>query len=189
VVARNSLSLSPPSHRKGKMKEIELSGTTGKGKYVLVDDDDYERLSQNKWYISHNGYCSKYARIDNKQVYILMHRELLGLEYGNKSILADHINHNRLDNRKSNLRVCTPSQNRSNTKNSNSKSGIKGVYELDNRYTNKKYRSVICLNGKIIQTYHKTKEQAIDNYNKKAKELFGEFAYLTGDGLEHKQLK
>src|SRR2546430_16319669 len=92
-----------------------------RGKYALVDLVDYEWLSQWKWYCSARGYAARRLYPENKVVY--MHRVIIpeGEE-------VDHINHDKLDNRKSNLRPCTHKQNlRSRGLNKNNKSGYKGV--------------------------------------------------------------
>lgn len=91
---------------------------------------------------------------------------------------VDHINGDGLDNRKSNLRICNGSQNRCNKgKPKNNTSGYKGVTW---HTPNKKWVAQIAVNGKhsYIGSF-KTKEEAAKAYNKKAKELHGEFARLN----------
>jgi hypothetical protein len=91
------------------MKKIYLSGKNGKDKFVLVDDDDYEKLSRYKWCWS-KGYALRSYSENKKRIYVFMHRQILGLNYSDK-ILVDHINFDRLDNRKENLRLCSVSEN------------------------------------------------------------------------------
>lgn len=86
------------------MKQIELT----RGQVALVDDDDFERLNQFLWKEG-NGYA--YTNISNKIV--MMHRMIMGLQRGD-GLQAHHIHHNKLDNRKSQLKVCTPLQNSHN---------------------------------------------------------------------------
>jgi len=147
-------------------------------KIVLIDTEDYGKIREYKWYIAH-GYVS--ASIPNpidkaRQYQQRLHRLLLGLEPYDK-IQVDHINRNKLDNRKSNLRTCTLQQNRQNTMRNTNKSGYHGVCW---KKKNKKWCAATCFNGmvKYIGLF-KTKEEAALAYNKKAKELFGEFAYLN----------
>jgi hypothetical protein len=90
----------------------------------------------------------------------------------------DHGNMNVLDNRKSNLRKCTIQQNACNReKPKHNTSGYKGVYWEKGL---KKWRSAIRLNNKKIHIgCYEIKIEAAKAYNKKAKELFGEFARLN----------
>jgi hypothetical protein len=74
---------------------------------VLVDDADYEWLSKYSWQLMKNGYA---IRGTNSQGRFLMHREIMGLSPGDR-ITVDHINRDRLDNRRSNLRLLSHSDN------------------------------------------------------------------------------
>jgi hypothetical protein len=99
-----------------------------------------------------------------------------------KGMVVDHINGNRLDNRKSNLRICTQFQNTKNRfKSRSNKSGYKGVSFFKAKYPLKKpWVAEIVYNYKRISLgYFYTKEDAAKAYNKKAIELFGEFAKLN----------
>ena len=171
------------------MKELKLNQSKGKnnGKYVaLIDDEDYERLNKHKWYIhtpyKRNNcdliYCIRSEKkmsepgID-KTTTIMLHREILNID--DKNIFIDHIDRNGLNCQKNNLRISTRSQNQGNRKsNYNSTSNYKGVSYSTNY---KKYISVITENKK---RYHLGRfENEIDAakaYDRKAIELFGEFA-------------
>lgn len=99
------------------MKKIPLT----KGEYALVDDDDYDFLTQRKWCASGRGYAV--SRIDGKLV--PMHRLVNKTPAGK---ITDHINRDRLDNRKSNLRTASYRLNGLNRGlQVNNKSGYKGV--------------------------------------------------------------
>ena len=140
-------------------------GTMLNGKSFLIDVADFEKVSQYNWGISGPGYCS--AFIDGKQV--LMHRFLMGDE----GEVIDHINGDKLDNRRSNLRRATARQNTHNSrKPSNNTSGVKGVWKTRNN----KYCAEVA--GKKIG-YFNTAEEAARKYDEKARELFGEFARLN----------
>jgi hypothetical protein len=86
---------------------------------ILVDDEDYEWLNQYSWHISKTGYVytSVWLRCKKKDRKFRMHRMILnrhGFDISSKE--TDHININKLDNRKENLRVCTRSENLRNKK-------------------------------------------------------------------------
>lgn len=93
------------------MKEIILKNT---GNKALVDDEDYEHIkSFGSWYENDGGYALKKTRINGKNVSLRMHVLINGTP---KRLHTDHINGNRLDNRKENLRTVTASINAWNMK-------------------------------------------------------------------------
>ena len=154
------------------MKEITLT----RGKSAIVDNNDYILLRQHKWYCSLKGYAVRNIIKDKKQTLVLMHRFILDTPEGMET---DHINGNKLDNRKENLRICTTSQNQGNRKiNKNSSLQLKGVYF---HKKDKKFRATIHQkNNSIHLGSFETKEEAALAYNKAAKKYFGEFACLNG---------
>ena len=95
-------------------------------------------------------------------------------------VCVDHINHDKLDNRRENLRLCTHAENMQNVPNySRGKSKYKGV-SFDDRKRVKKWRALIVFEKKQIYLgMHLTEEDAAIAYNEKATELFGEFACLN----------
>jgi hypothetical protein len=104
------------------MKQIPLSGKYAVGEYAvaLVDDDDYERLAKFRWKAKPNvkgsyTYAVRNQFIDGKCKMFRMHREILGLGDEDDQVV-DHLNHRTTDNRKSNLRACTVSENNQNRK-------------------------------------------------------------------------
>ena len=150
------------------MKHIELT----QGKVAIVDDDDYDILNQSPWYYC-RGYAKRSIDINNKQTTICMHRIILNTPDGMET---DHINCNKLDNRKVNLRVCTHAENQCNKrKYKNNTSGHKGVV-----IRGRKFVSQIKHNNKLIHLgTHSTLEQAARVYNKAALKHYGEFASLN----------
>ncbi len=153
------------------MKEIQLT----KGRVTFVDDEDFDWLSQWKWYASSgtNGYF--YAIRPARGTIVFMHRLILKPE---KSQVVDHANHDSLDNRKENIRICTNQQNQFNQLPQVGKtSKYKGVSWKE---THKKWYVDIKLNGKktFIGQFDDEVEAA-RAYNTKAREYFGEFAYLN----------
>ena len=77
------------------MREIPLA----KGKAAIVDDADYERLGIHHWSCSKAGYAMRGFRENGKMVYLKMHHAILGKPP--RGFVVDHINGNRLDNRRS----------------------------------------------------------------------------------------
>lgn len=103
----------------------------------------------------------------------LLHRLIVGAKKGE---VVDHINHNTLDNRKSNLRICTQSQNHMNRKGAqvNSTTGELGVH-WDSKL--KKFRARLQKDGKTYNFgQYKSIEEAIEARKAAAADMFGEFA-------------
>lgn len=154
-------------------KIIELT----KGYIAIVDDDDFETVSNHSWCAdtSMENYVRAYCNIKKK--IIKLHRFVLKLT--DSKIIVDHINGNPLDNRKENLRICTRSQNQCNQKTwkSTKSSRYKGVSWRPDR---SKWCAYISKNGKrkSLGCYH-SEHEAAEAYNKKAIDLFGEFAKLN----------
>lgn len=143
---------------------------TAKGECILVDSENYEWLNQFTWWTNERGY----VRNNNGS----MHRLIMGLTPNDKNLYVDHINRNKLDNRKENLRIVTHAQNLYNRKAfSNSTSGYKGVHK--HTYISKKTGKKITKYKVVIHKEFDTAEEAALAYNKVAKELFGEYAYLN----------
>lgn len=135
------------------MKKIKLT----QNKYALVDDDMFDFLNQWKWCFN-NGYAvrNKLWRSGKPQGIIWMHR-IVNNTPENKE--TDHINRNRLDNRKENLRSVNSSQNAINKGlRKDNTSRITGV----NLFRNGKWRTYITINRKTIHLgYFKSIEEAI----------------------------
>lgn len=104
-----------------------------KGKFTIVDVDDYEWLVKHKWYFRKDYYTFYASRTiypggrKGKHYTVQMHREILGLVPGD-GIMVDHINRNGLDNRKENLRIAEGSINQYNCKiRKDNSSGYRGI--------------------------------------------------------------
>ena len=152
------------------MKLLPLS----QGKFAKVDNEDFESLLQWKWTYS-GGYAYRVKTINKKSKKIWLHRFI------NKTpdvLYTDHINGDRLDCRKQNLRNCTYAQNNKNVKTrKDNKSGYRGVYWEKGM---KKWRSVISAEGeKVCLGFFNSAIDAAKAYNKKALELHGSFARLN----------
>jgi hypothetical protein len=104
------------------MKEIPLT----QGKVALVDDDMFDYLSQFHWHYHKRGYATSHVGKVPFRFMIRMHREIMKPPEG---MQIDHINGDKLDNRRVNLRVCTNAENQHNLKlRSTNSSGFKGVH-------------------------------------------------------------
>lgn len=160
------------------MKYIPLRGKLGIGKFAIVDDEDFDALSTFKWHLSTNGYVvcdifiQKYPRL---RIYLYMHRSIFSVSKGK---IVDHFNRNKLDNRRSNLRIGTQVDNMHNIgRHKDNNTGYKGVQR---QILAKTYMARIKSNGKqyYLGTYA-TPEEAAKVYNIAAIKLHGEFASLN----------
>lgn len=162
-----------------KMKKIPL----GRGKFALIDDDDYDRVSMHTWHMKsrlHLNYASstKYlggGRKKAKYRMLQLHRFIMN---PSKGMDVDHIDGNGLNNQKSNLRICTHQQNCMNTRKSrNTTSRYKGVsWDKESG----KWKASIRFNNSLKNLgRYRTQKEAAKAYDKKAKELFGEYGNLN----------
>lgn len=155
------------------MKRIEMRGKHGVGKVAIVDDEDYELLSSRKWWANADGYAIARAGSGRKSPSILMHRLLLNPP---RHLQIDHINGNRLDNRRCNLRLCNTAQNNQNMRPGARKgsSQFKGVHWCNERH--KWCATIKGANRRYNLGRFDNEEDAARAYDCKAAELFGEFA-------------
>ena len=156
--------------------KIELT----QGKWAVIDEEDYDMLEQHTWRAQNWGsgfYAVTNIRaVDGRQRILSMHRLLLGLQRGDPRE-GDHINHDTLDNRRSNLRVCTRAQNQYNYRSNRGASQYQGVTHL-NRKT--PWQATIQINGKHLYLGVFASEiAAAEAYDAAAKKYFGDFAHLN----------
>lgn len=158
------------------MKKIQLRGNNGIDKIALVDDDFYEKASKYKYYYMPSGYAyrSVYSRYNQKKIY--MHHEVISIR---KGYMCDHINQNKLDNRRENLREVTANENAANKKKFKENNiPYKGVSKCNNVY-----RSKITVNRKVYHLgYYKNMRDAAIAYNVAATLHHGKFASLNNIG-------
>lgn len=95
--------------------EVRIGGPRAKRRGVaLVDRADAEAVGAHSWYMDDKGYAARnLPRGEGKRLKVRMHRFLLGLGAGDPR-QGDHVDGNKLDNRRANLRVCTNAQNQQN---------------------------------------------------------------------------
>jgi len=161
------------------MKTVPLT----KRLFALINDEDSD---ENKWSVSFtHGFCYVERGIYNKKTKkikkIKMHRQIMENIIGRKlrkSEFVDHKNHNGLDNRRCNLRICTRSQNKKNTPGyKNNTSGFNGVFWCKDT---KRWRAKIGKDNKEIHIgYLSNPKDAARAFDKKALELYGEFTALN----------
>lgn len=145
-------------------------GYTSNGEEFYFDIEDYEKIKDICWSVSKNGYLVGWEH----GICYLIHRKIY--DYITTNFDIDHINHNKLDNRKTNLRICTRSQNLMNrNREISSYSGIRGVQYNKN---NDKYGVFIYVNKKKINLgYYKDINEAIKVRKQAEENYFGEYSY------------
>lgn len=153
------------------------------GGWTRVDAADYEWLNKHRWFRSSTGYAYRQGwhgpqRDSANHWTVYMHREV---NQTPENLFTDHINGNKLDNRRANLRTVDKSRNSTNRPKAKVlahplSSKLKGVSL--HRATGL-WRARVRDGEYERTTYHKTPEQAALDYNRMAKERFGEFAQLN----------
>jgi hypothetical protein len=159
---------------------------------VIIDTEDRERVEKHSWSLCKRG---NYVRVQaagkrknngKTQTKIRLHRFIMNLTDSN--IHVDHINNNPLDNRKSNLRLCSHKENMRNINTGRlaserkNKTGYVGVYR---NHKTGKYRACISINNKThhIEGNHLTAEEAAkarDEFVKQHFPKFGKLNFPTG---------
>lgn len=151
------------------MKLIALHGKDGIRGFAAVDDEDFDRINQHRWFRDKAGYARRSTHPGSGSEY--MHRVVLpNVEF------VDHINGDKIDNRRQNLRSCTRAQNQMNQRPKGglrkNKLGLKGVCRNHGRY-------MANITANKVQHYlgtFDTPEEAHAAYCEAAKRLHGEFA-------------
>ena len=144
-----------------------------RGLFATVEAADYERASRYKW-CALDGGGKQYACRTERGRTILMHRFLLDPPRG---MVVDHIDGNGLNNRRGNLRICTQRQNTRNSRPRGQASRYKGV-----RWDKSRQRWLTAIydgNRHIHIGRFDDEAEAARAYDRKAVELFGEYAYLN----------
>ena len=162
------------------MKTVPLYGKKAAGRVALVDDEDYELVMQYRWNVleairgdrGHGPYAvTNIGGRKNRQV-LLMHKLLTGYP------MTDHIDHDGLNNQRSNLRPATPLLNQRNKRgNLVGTSQFKGVCWASGEG---KWLAQICIHGRRrFLGLFSSEEDAARAYDSAAREAFGEYACLN----------
>lgn len=154
------------------MRTIPLT----KGKKAIIDDEDYDEISQHKW-----CFCGGYAvrGIIGRNKLISMHRQIMRrqLKAAGSGHEIDHRNHDGLDNRRRNLRVCTRGQNTHNRKNVIRRGGTSRFKGVCKHTLTGYWRATIKIGDKQIHLgFYNSEVDAAYVYDNAAREYFGEFA-------------
>jgi hypothetical protein len=157
------------------MKKIPLT----QGKFALVDDEDYEWLSQWKWfaYKGRNTFYAARNRLTKEGPLgiIRMHRCILGLKRGD-GIQTDHIDGDGLNNQRKNLRYCTHQENQRNRFQQMGTSRYKGVHWCNR---NKRWMAKIFIGKQLFLGSFINEVDAAIAYNTAATKYFGSYAKLN----------
>jgi hypothetical protein len=164
----------------GPIRPIRIEGdvayvTLTRGYEAIIDAADVPLVEGVNWYannLPHTVYCLNRSQNETKKTTIRMHRVIMGDPDG---FQIDHIDGDGLNNRKSNLRLATRSENARNRRiNKNSTSGLKGASWVESR---KRWRAEIRADGKQIHLgYFNTPEAAHAAYVAASEKMHGEFA-------------
>lgn len=140
---------------------------TRRGYSYLIDDSDFDTVSQHSWCRAAGGYL--HSSINKKHTYL--HRWLLQAKRNQQ---VDHINGNKADNRRSNLRLCSSIENNWNTKSKGKTSKYRGVCRCRNKWQS---RIRIGNGTRIWLGVFNTEEEAAEAYRTAEIKYHGEFAY------------
>lgn len=152
-------------------KALRLRG----GASTMLDDTDYDRAKDFRWHKTTNGYVAGFVMEQGVRRRVYLHRWLLEAQPGQ---IVDHIDGNKLNNRRSNLRLVTRSQNQANRRhNRNSRSRYKGVTWHKRRGM---WMARIQVRGRRITIgYFVDPLQAAYEYDAFARTFFGEYARVN----------
>lgn len=155
------------------MKEIVMRAGGG---IALVDDEDFDTLNAGGWWVNGAGYATR--RVRSLRTTLMMHRVVVSAPRG---VQVHHVNGERLDNRKANLRICTQAQNNvAQPIRASGSSPYRGVHRCSRA---DRFIAKIRIDGrsKYLGTFTDEIEAAVA-YDAAARECHGEFAALNFAG-------
>ncbi|MEQ9491739.1 MAG: HNH endonuclease signature motif containing protein [Alphaproteobacteria bacterium] len=137
--------------------------------FALIDACDSYLVRQYRWHPGGTDNAYAQAKIDGKTVYL--HRLIMAPGPGE---MVDHVNGDRLDCRRRNLRIASPSENCANRSITTNPTGFKGVVV---HKTGRKFQARCERDGGVFRgPFRQTAEQAADDYDRLARGVFGDFA-------------
>ncbi|MDR1837581.1 MAG: HNH endonuclease [Treponema sp.] len=154
-----------------------------KGYEVLIDNEDYELFSKYSWVVDKRPgrvYFKCYGGGGRKNVkHFYLHRLIAGANepekgFVNTNNIVDHINHNTLDNRRCNLRICTQAENVRNARGKLGRGLPKGVRKASKN----RFSARICANDQDVHlgTFDTVIEAKLA-YDNAAKDIYGDYFY------------
>ncbi len=146
---------------------------TSKGEPIKISDRDWDYAANFLWYIGNDGYPSRMSSVSGKRKRLLLHREIMSPKGRD---VVDHINHDKADCQRDNLRICTNTENIRNGRKRSGAAPYKGISRKRG-----KWGAWIMVNHKSIWLGCFT--EAIDAaraYDAAAIKHHGEFACING---------
>jgi len=148
--------------------------TASNGTVFWVSYQDLKRVQSRRWYHENSNGYHRIRCLNQNRKWIELSRFILGV--ADPKILVDHVNHDRLDNRRSNLRLATKSENQFNQRAIRGRVPFKGVREADGGFV----ATISANHQKHYLGYFRSAVEAAKAYDKAAVELHGEFAKING---------
>lgn len=144
-----------------------------RGQRTLVDDADYPALAQYQWRLNSSGYVVRTERRGDRPFVVCLHRELMQAERGQ---IVDHLDHDKLNNTRANLRIITQQENLQYRRCfKNNRSGYKGVTRQHG-----KWHPRITVGGQLLHLgFWDDPETAARIYDAAARLLFDDYALLN----------
>lgn len=149
--------------------------------HALVDIDDLPRVAVRRWNVSPAGYA-----VAGRAGCLYMHRVVMGAQKGQQ---VDHVDGNKLDNRRANLRICTNSENRRNQKiRKDSSHNFKGVERRTKGFRTRFYARIMVDGRRLALGGYETELEAAHAYDRAAAKHFGSFARLNNGNSSPEEL-
>lgn len=157
--------------------------------YMLISKEHLNNVLEYNWYLSKDNYPMTHGEVGGRswsagwKIHNFLHKDKQM-----KNLVVDHINRNRLDNRKENLRICTAKENSYNTSKRKNKNGSSSKYKGVSAQKSKngiiKWTATVTKDGVTTKIKNIESEiEAAKMYDLMAEELFGEFAGKNFDNL------